>query len=84
MFKATSLVTVIGYAELLTTVQAIYSRNFQTIPLLAVAVIWYLVLTSIAMFGQSLLERRFSRGYSRRVQEQKAIADTTDRVGGLA
>lgn len=66
IFKSTSLVSVIGYAELLTTVQTIYARNFETIPLLTVAVIWYLVLTSIAMFGQSRLEKRFARGFNRR------------------
>lgn len=62
MFKNTSLVSVIGYVELLTTVQLIYSNNFETIPLLTVACIWYLILTSIAMCGQGLLERRFRRG----------------------
>ncbi|GLU60409.1 amino acid ABC transporter permease [Arthrobacter sp. TES] len=68
IFKSTSLVSVIGYTELLTTVQTIYARNFETIPLLMVAVIWYLVLTSIAMFGQSRLEKRFARGFARRTQ----------------
>lgn len=67
MFKNTSLVSVIGYAELLTTVELIYARNFQTIPLLMVAVIWYLVLTSLAMYGQARLEKRFGRGFNRRV-----------------
>ncbi|WP_203218503.1 ABC transporter permease subunit [Pseudomonas typographi] len=62
MFKNTSLVSVIGYVELLTTVQLIYSNNFKTIPLLTVACLWYLMLTSVAMCGQSLLERRFRRG----------------------
>jgi polar amino acid transport system permease protein len=62
MFKNTSLVTVIGYVELLTTVQLIYSTTFETIPLITVACIWYLFLTSLAMLGQSLLERRFGRG----------------------
>lgn len=66
IFKSTSLVSVIGYTELLTTVQTIYARNFETIPLLVVAVIWYLVLTSIAMFGQARLEKRFGRGFARR------------------
>lgn len=75
IFKNTSLVSVIGYAELLTTVQTIYARNFETIPLLMVAVIWYLVLTSIAMFGQSRLERRFGRGFARR-----KIATTTKAI----
>lgn len=62
MFKNTSLVTVIGYTELLTTVQQIYSINFETIPLLTVACIWYLALTSLAMIGQSMLERHFGKG----------------------
>lgn len=66
MFKNTSLVSVIGYTELLTTAQLIYARNFETIPLLTVVVIWYLVLTSIAMYGQSRLEKRFGRGFDRR------------------
>jgi polar amino acid transport system permease protein len=63
MFKNTSLVSVIGYVELLTTVQQLYSVNFLTIPLLTVAVIWYLALTSIALLGQRQLERRFGRGF---------------------
>ncbi|MCQ9389732.1 amino acid ABC transporter permease, partial [Brevibacterium sp. 50QC2O2] len=66
-FKSTSLVSVIGFTELHTTVQNIYAVNFETIPLLTVAVIWYLVLTSIAMMGQSALERRFGRGFNKRV-----------------
>ena len=65
MFKSTSLVTVIGYVELLTTVQLIYSTNFETIPLLTVACIWYLFLTSLAMAVQSLLEWHFSKGAKR-------------------
>lgn len=66
IFKNTSLVSVIGYTELLTTVQNVYAVSFETIPMLTVAVIWYLVLTSLAMVGQSLLERRFGRGFNRR------------------
>ncbi|WP_118183869.1 amino acid ABC transporter permease [Paraburkholderia phosphatilytica] len=62
MFKNTSLVTVIGYVELLTTVQLIYATNFETIPLLTVACIWYLLLTSLAMGAQSALERHFRKG----------------------
>ena len=66
LFKSTSLVSVIGFTELLTSVQLVYGRTYQTIPMLLVACIWYLVLTSIAMFGQSALERHFSRGFVRR------------------
>jgi len=63
MFKNTSLVSVIGYLDLLTTVQLIYSTNFETIPLLTVAVIWYLGMTSLALLGQKFLEKRYGRGF---------------------
>jgi len=76
MFKNTSLVSVIGYAELLTTVQSIYAVNFETVPLLAVACIWYLAITSILMLLQMWLERRYGRGFApRRVRKAR---------GGLA
>jgi polar amino acid transport system permease protein len=65
MLKTTSLVVVIGYFELLTSVQRIYSTNFQTIPLLIVAAAWYLALTSILSIGQGYIERYFGRGSSR-------------------
>ncbi len=65
LFKNTSLVSVIGYTELLTVVEQIYGRTYQTIPMLLVAFIWYLGLTLIAMAAQTLLERRFGRGYRR-------------------
>lgn len=64
LFKNTSLVSVIGYAELLTVVQNIYGRTYQTLPLLTVACVWYLVLTIISMIGQGQLEKRFGKGYN--------------------
>lgn len=70
MFKNTSLVSVIGFAELLTTVQRIYAVNFETIPMLTVACIWYLGLTSLLMAGQIWLERRSGRGFERRATEK--------------
>jgi polar amino acid transport system permease protein len=82
MFKNTSLVSVIGYVELLTTVQLVYSQNFQTIPLLMVAVLWYLVLTSLAMLGQSRLEKRFGRGFERRVITRAATGNAADAQEG--
>jgi polar amino acid transport system permease protein len=62
MLKTSSLVSVIAYAELLYSVQLIYSQNFKQIPLLTVASIWYLVCTSVLSVGQYHLERRFGRG----------------------
>lgn len=61
MLKLTSLCLVIGLPELTTTVQLIYGRNFQQIPLLIVASIWYLVLTTILTLLQGRLERRIGR-----------------------
>ncbi|WP_052958117.1 amino acid ABC transporter permease [Aquamicrobium sp. LC103] len=61
--KLTSLVSVISMSDLLYTIETIYSRTFQTIPLLLVACIWYLVLTSILQFAQRYVERYFGRGY---------------------
>jgi polar amino acid transport system permease protein len=65
MLKNTSLVSVIGYADLLFSVQLIYGRTYQTIPLLIVASIWYLVMTSVLYVFQYFIERRYSRGSTR-------------------
>lgn len=62
MLKATSLVSVIALPELLYSTQVIYTRTYQTIPLLIVATLWYLIVTSVLMVGQGFLERRYSRG----------------------
>jgi len=69
MLKTTSLVVVIGYFELQTAVQSIYSRNFQPVPLLIVAALWYLVLTSVLSVGQMYLERYYGRGTGRPGEE---------------
>jgi polar amino acid transport system permease protein len=61
MLKLTSLVIVIGLPDLLTTAQLTYARNFHQIPLLLVASIWYLVLTTVLTIVQSRLERRLNR-----------------------
>lgn len=61
MLKYTSLVSVIALPELLYSTQIISSQNFQVIPLLIVASLWYLLMVSILMVVQQQLERRFSR-----------------------
>jgi len=58
-------VSVIAVSELLYSVQLIYSVNFQTIPLLIVASIWYLIVTTVLSVGQYYLERHFGRGAAR-------------------
>jgi polar amino acid transport system permease protein len=59
MVKSTSLVSVIALAELLYTAQLIYARTYETIPLLIVASLWYLIIVSILTAGQHFLERHY-------------------------
>jgi len=65
MLKTTSLVSVLAYAELLYSVQIVYARTYQTIPLLIVASSWYLAVTTLLNIGQHYLERHFAKGSSR-------------------
>lgn len=89
--KATSQVSVIAMSDLLYTVQSVYNRTFETIPLLLVAVIWYLIVTSILNVIQSFIEDHYARGHSpsqglpafvrklrRRAKARKAANDTVD------
>ncbi|MEI7626351.1 MAG: amino acid ABC transporter permease [Actinomycetota bacterium] len=65
MLKTTSLVSVIAYTELLYAAQLIYAANYKQIPLLIVASIWYLVLTTILSIAQYFIERHYGRGTAR-------------------
>ena len=56
MLKFTSLVSVLALPDLLYSAQMIYSRTYQTIPLLIVATLWYLVLTTILTIAEHLIE----------------------------
>ena len=76
MLKTTSLVSVLSFPELLYATQLIYAENFQTIPLLITASIWYLIVTSVMTVGQYYTERHYgrsarapSKGMLRRVLE---------------
>lgn len=62
MLKTTSLVSVLALADLLYSAQAIYARTFQTMPLLIVVSLWFLILTSVLTVGQHYLEEAFSEG----------------------
>lgn len=61
MVKATAMVSIIAMDDLLYYVQAIYNTTFQIIPLLIVAVLWYLIITSILSVLQWVLERHFRK-----------------------
>ena len=56
--------------DLLYSVQAVYNRTFEIIPMLMVAVIWYLLITSILNVGQSAIERYYARQQTYRGGEQ--------------
>jgi polar amino acid transport system permease protein len=62
MLKTTALVSVIALPDLLYSAQLIYNRNFNPIPLLIVASIWYLALTTILSIFQFYIERHYNRG----------------------
>ena len=62
MLKTPSIAAVVVAGDLFTQVQLIYGGNLQQIPLLVVASIWYLVLTSLLSVAQYFIERRYSRG----------------------
>jgi polar amino acid transport system permease protein len=63
MLKTTSLVAVISGGDLLTNISIAYSQNFKIFPLLIVACIWYIFLTTLLTIGQQYLERYFGRGF---------------------
>jgi polar amino acid transport system permease protein len=65
MLKSSALVSVIAYKELLYTVQLIYAVNYKQIPLLMVASIWYLIVTTVLSIGQYYIERYYGRGSAR-------------------
>ncbi|MYZ33999.1 MULTISPECIES: amino acid ABC transporter permease [unclassified Streptomyces] len=63
--KGTSIVSVLAVQDLLYSVQLIYNRTYQVIPLLMVATIWYIVVTSVLSAGQFYVERYYARGAAR-------------------
>ncbi|MFC7067619.1 amino acid ABC transporter permease/ATP-binding protein [Brucella rhizosphaerae] len=60
--KGTSMVYVLALPELFYTVQVIYRRNLEVIPLLMVATVWYLIIMTVLSIAQYYIERHFSRG----------------------
>jgi polar amino acid transport system permease protein len=65
MLKTTSLVYAIAGSELFTATQNIANANYQVVPLLLVASLWYLFFTSILTVGQFYIERYYARGSTR-------------------
>jgi polar amino acid transport system permease protein len=63
MLKYTSLASVISVTELLSSAELIYTRTFETVPLLIVASLWYVALTTVLTMVQRAIERRIGRGH---------------------
>lgn len=62
MLKTTSLASSIGVIELLGAASNIYAANYEIIPLLVVASLWYLMVTTVLSIGQFYVERHFAKG----------------------
>jgi len=73
LLKTTSLVLLIAIPDLLTSVQLIYSQNFLQIPLLTVACIWYLAMTTVLTVIQYYIERHFGRGVNARTSRRRRV-----------
>jgi polar amino acid transport system permease protein len=60
--KGTSVVYILALPDLFYTIQIIYRRNLEVIPLLMVATVWYLVILTVLSLVQRQIERHFARG----------------------
>ncbi|QPK93723.1 amino acid ABC transporter permease [Actinomyces sp. zg-332] len=66
MLKTTSLVLAVPFTlDLTFEASNIGNRIFAPIPLLIVAALWYILITSILMIGQYFLERHYGRGFDK-------------------
>jgi polar amino acid transport system permease protein len=62
MLKTTSLVSAVAVVDLLGVVTNIIGQNYQPMPMLLLASIWYLIVSTILSIGQFYLERHFAKG----------------------
>ncbi|WP_225805605.1 amino acid ABC transporter permease [Streptomyces sp. NK15101] len=60
--KGTSIVSVIAVQDLLYSTQLVYHRTYEIVPLLLVATLWYVAVTSVLSIGQHYVERHYARG----------------------
>ncbi|MFC7405708.1 amino acid ABC transporter permease [Georgenia alba] len=72
LLKGTSLVSVIAMGDLLHSVQVIYNRTYEVVPMLIVAVVWYLVVVTLLTLVQRRVERHFGRGTERTAPARRA------------
>ncbi|ORB52711.1 amino acid ABC transporter permease [Mycobacteroides saopaulense] len=65
LVKGTSIVSTMAIADLFYQVQVIFGRNGRVVPLLMVATVWYIVITSVLTVVQYYIERHYGRGAHR-------------------
>ncbi|MGH3726545.1 MAG: amino acid ABC transporter permease [Mycobacterium sp.] len=65
LVKGTSIVSTMAIADLFYQVQVIFGRNGRVVPLLMVATVWYIVITSVLTVVQHYIERHYARGVIR-------------------
>lgn len=63
--KGTAMVYVLAMPELFYTIQMIYNRTQQVIPLLMVGAVWYLLVTTVLSVIQHYVERWLARSATR-------------------
>ncbi|AYY56455.1 amino acid ABC transporter permease/ATP-binding protein [Burkholderia multivorans] len=80
--KGTSMVYVLAMPELFYTVQVIYRRNLEVIPLLMVATVWYLIILTVLSAIQVQVERHYARGALRN-PPPSALTFVLARAGAL-
>jgi polar amino acid transport system permease protein len=62
MLKTSSIASTISVLELFGVQGLISGGNYEIMPLLIVASLWYIVVTTILSIGQYYLERYYARG----------------------
>lgn len=65
--KGTSVVFIVALPELFYTVQVIYNRTSEPIPLLLVSVAWYALITTALSIVQFYVERHYAKGAQRQL-----------------
>lgn len=69
--KGTAMVYVLAMPELFYTIQMIYNRNQEVIPLLMVGAAWYLIITTVLSAIQHGVERWLARSVTRDPQPSR-------------
>lgn len=80
LFKGTSIVSVLAIPELFYQVQVVYGRNSRVIPLLMVATVWYIVLTTLLSVIQYFIERHYGKGATRSTTPSGPVGALIERV----